>query len=153
LAETITWSLLNFLCFRCPSPSGSCRKVKHPNAWRGGGGTGQGTTAAGKPSQQGGGRAEPEQPTFTLHAASSLRSRGRNRVHLCKQLTARPSGLLQGSGTPRLNRLHCFCEETPSRQCWALALQGARAQAGLPLCRKNAETLGPSDTWQGAMIC
>lgn len=42
MAETVTWSLLIFLHFRCPSPSGGSRKVKYPNAWGGGGGTGQG---------------------------------------------------------------------------------------------------------------
>ena len=61
--------------------------------------------AAGKPPWQGGGRAEPEQPTFTLHAASSLHGQGRNRAHLCKQLTARPCFW----GTPGLNTLNCLC--------------------------------------------
>lgn len=62
-------------------------------------------TAAGKASRQGGGRAEPEQPTFTLHTASSLRGRGRNRAQLCKQLSARPCC----RGTPGLNTLNRLC--------------------------------------------
>lgn len=44
--------------------------------------------AAGKPSQQGRGDAEPKQLTFTLHAVSSLHGRDGNRAHVCKQLTA-----------------------------------------------------------------
>lgn len=99
LAQAITWSLLNFLHFRCPSPSGGSRKVQYPNAWGEGGGTRQGTRCCRE-----GGRAEPEQPTLTLHTASSLHGRGRNRAHPCKQLAARPCC----SGTPKPNMLNCL---------------------------------------------
>lgn len=107
LAETIPWSLLNFLHFRCLSPYGGCRKAKYPNVWGGGSGTGQGTRCCRETLLAG--RRMYGAPAAHLHLARCIyllcMAREEREHTSCKQLAARPCFL----GILRLNTPNCFC--------------------------------------------
>lgn len=141
LAETIPWSLLNFLHFRCLSPSGGCRKAKYPDAWGGGSGTGQGmrccreTLLAGRRTY--GARAAHLHLARCVFSArpgkkQSLQETEPLQAACCKAL------LFGDLETEHAELLLHKGEETPSHQRWALAHESGWAQAGLSPCEKTA---------------
>lgn len=105
MAGTVTWSLLIFLHFRCPSPSGGSRKVKYPNAWGGGGGTGQGTRCC-RESRSAGRRACGARAAH-LHFAHCIFSAWPGK----KQSTALQAAYCEAllPGDPGLNTLNRLC--------------------------------------------